>query len=368
MIAWFALLVPVIMSLLAFVIFHKDIKFGQIFIPVIATAIVIFVMKWSMASSLEADTEFLSEFPVSAAYYEEWDEWIEETCSDTTCDSKGENCTTTYYDCSYRRRHSAYWEVTMNTGSVKTISQSYYQMLVKLWSNETFVDMHRDFYEVDGDAYTTKWTGKFDHIRPWDWSQTYSNKPQTLETVFHFNDLSPDKRKHVYDYPVIVNSQQSACLGCTAENNMKLRRINALLGYRKQVHVFVLLFKDQSVNVAELQRQHWKGGNKNELVICADVDGKWSRTFSWVDDKTVEVKANAIFTTKESVSNKLSRLYEVIDKHWKRKEFKDFSYIDVQLTTKQLIWITIISFITSILSIVGILHFNFSINNSNKWR
>lgn len=193
MIAWFALLVPVIISLLAFVIFHKDIKFGQIFIPVIATAIVIFVMKWSMASSLEDDTEYLSEFPVSATYYEEWDEWIEETCSSTCCcDSKGNNCQTTYYDCSYRRSHDAYWEVVMNTGSVTRVSQSYYQMLVKLWSNETFVDMHRDFYEVDGDAYTTKWTGKFDHVRPWDWSRTYSNKPQTLETVFHFNDLSPD--------------------------------------------------------------------------------------------------------------------------------------------------------------------------------
>lgn len=349
--AWFALAMPILLSVLALIIYKHKITWFEVLIPIVASIIVISIMKFAMVRNLEADEEYLSNYYVSAEHYDKWNEYIKKTCSYTTCTGSGKtrSCTTHYYDCSYVQTHPEKWEATLNDGSKVSITKQKYNKLVLEWRNEVFVDMHRRYHTIDGDAHQTRWDNKLETVYTYEWSSSYSNKPQTAETVFHFEPLDSLEVKKVYDYQKVKNHYQQSCLGCSKENSKLLTQINAYWGRSKQLRIYVLLFKGQPLSIAELQRRHWKNGNKNELVICADVDSKWAHSFSWSDDKRLEAEMNSLYSNSElTIRQKLYKTYELAPKLWKRKHFEDFSYIDVKLKQSQLIWIHIITLLVSI--------------------
>lgn len=84
------------------------------------------------------------------------------------------------------------------------------------------------------------------------------------------------------------------------------------------------------------------GGNKNEFVInvCLDsLNNKllWADAFSWMDKPTLEV-----YTEQFLISQKEFKIIELanflekrIPSDWKRKEFKDFNYLSIELTETQ---------------------------------
>lgn len=348
---WLALLMPIVLSLLALLIFRNKLVWWEVVLPIVLSIVVIMIMKWSMVKSLVTDTEYYSSYAENAMHYDEWDEYIHKTCSYTTTHGSGKNTYTTthYYDCSYVDNHPEYWEANLSDGSSSRISQDKYFYLRKIWKNEEFVEMNRNYHNIDGDAQRTNWNQEFKTIISYDSSGSYDNKVQTAETVFHFEELDSVKKKLVFDYPDLEESKQNPCINCDNYSKSILRKINGLYGVQKQIKIFVLIFKNQKESVAELQRQYWKGGNKNELVICVDSKNRWAKSFSWSDNKLLESKSNQLFmNNKLTIRQKLIELKKMIPKLWKRKEFKDFDYIDVQLTTKQLIWIYIITFLISI--------------------
>ena len=101
---WFALIIPFIVAFIGLQFFNHEIHKLEIAIPVVVTIIFIGIFKWAGVSYNVSDTEYWGSKLIKAEYYEEWDEWIEETCSyECCCDSEGNNCETVYYDCSYRR-------------------------------------------------------------------------------------------------------------------------------------------------------------------------------------------------------------------------------------------------------------------------
>lgn len=306
-----------------------------------------------MLHGLSSDVEYLSEYPIEARYYEDWDEWIEQTCSEpcncTTDEDGYTTCDTCYYDCSYRDYHPEYWEVITNTGHRRSISQSYFNYLTKLWSNKSFIDMHRDYYRDDGDMYKTKFDGIFEHIEPRTFKQTYENKAQAATNIFKFRTLDSLEMVGLYDYPKIYGeARQTNCVGCSKEDNIYLERYNAYIGKRLQIKMFVLVFENKSVEIAERQMTYWKGGNMNELVVCVDKDGKWAKTFSWCDNKTIEARVNDVFIRDIPFREKLHLMEQEAEKSWKRKDFaKDFDYIDIPLSPSQLIWIYVVVFVLS---------------------
>jgi hypothetical protein len=335
---WFALVIPIILSLTALYFYKHKITFWEIILPIVVGVIVIAIMKTTMVYSAANDIEYLSEFPVKATYFEEWDEWIDETCEDCTTDEDG-NVSCTEYDCSYREYHSEFWQIKTNTGSYINISQSYYNYLVKIWGNKNFVNMHRDYYRIDGDSYVSKWNKKFNTIEPRTFTRYYTNKPQTARTVFKFRELDSIELTKVYNYPKIKEfNRQVNCINCNRSDNEYLEKINALIGVNKQIKIYIINFKDKPYSHSELQKIYWKGGNKNELIICVGND--WVNTFSWADDKLVQVETNELFNNRElTMTQKIKQLRPIIENHWKRKEFSDFNYIKIQLTGTQIFWI-----------------------------
>jgi len=348
---WFALVLPILIILLGRHFFKDRLVWWELLLPLAVTVVTIVIMKVAMVYSLTADTEYFSEYVVEAQHTDRWNEYIHKTCSYTTCTGSGKtrHCTTHHYDCSYVQNHPERWAVITNEGHEYSVSQSHYNSLVKLFSNEKFKDMHRKYHSIDGDRHYTVFDNNFDHVQPYSFSETYENKTQACHTLFHFSDLEDKDTIGLYNYPKIIKGKQSSCLGCSESNDYILRSYNGLIGSKYEVKMFVLIFEGQDIEIAERQRQYWKNGNKNELVVCVDSESRWAKSFSWCDNKEVEVRANSIFMNDTlTMKTKLGLLEKDIEQHWERKHFSDFAYIKVPLSGKQMIWLYITVFLVSI--------------------
>jgi len=131
--------------------------------------------------------------------------------------------------------------------------------------------------------------------------------------------------------------------------------LNAKLGKKKQVKVFYLIFNDKAREAGFKQEQLWKGGNKNEFVVCIGLDKEgsvdWCHPFSWEDDETTRVKVqDYVQSTVGSVdmSDIISHTYTTVEENFTRKQFADFSYIKVKATTGQFIWTLIITLLVTV--------------------
>lgn len=83
------------------------------------------------------------------------------------------------------------------------------------------------------------------------------------------------------------------------------------------------------------QECYWKGGNKNEFIVCIGIDNsnniKWCRPFSFTEVQEIKVETRNVVQEMDKLNlDALSEfLYKEIDKKYIRKHFKDFSYLTV---------------------------------------
>jgi len=357
---YLALLIPIVAVIVLSIKFPKRLTFLERLILFVVPVIAIIVSKLVSVTTQTHDTEFWNSYGTKVTYYEYWNEWIEEQCCAQE-DTSG-NCIQ-WYDCSYCEHHDAYWEIKDNLGKTYRYSQRGYQKAVEMWNNESFKDMHRDYHTVDGDAYITNYDQVFEHTIPICKPYTYENRIQCSKSVLNFDDVDTGviRQYGLYEYPP-VNSffYYNPILGVPDKKaSDRLRWHNAHLGKKKQVHMLILVFHDQPVRAALLQRQHWKRGNKNEFVLCIgrkNNETKWARVFSWTDKKDVMVRVGRKAREMTfNLTNIVDMMADEVDKHFVRKEFADFSYIRVEPTTNAIIITFIITaLITAIIAVIAI--------------
>jgi hypothetical protein len=331
--------------------------------------ILIASFKGCSESTQVTDTEYHNGYITEVWYYEDWSEWIEETCSreyacgqDCTTDSQGKTTCTTrycteYYDCSYEKYHDEYWMVKNNLGETWMISSTEYERLVKKFNNRSFVEMHRDYYDGDdGDAYVTYFQSEPDKLEHTATIHSYENRVQASNSVFKYENISDQMADSLklFDYPSIKynNYSQKHLLGIhNPKLEQKLDYLNGMLGKKKQVKVFFLVFKNKPENYAQLQDAYWKGGNKNEfnIVISVDKNGtlQWSHVMTWSESQELKIEVRNYLQTKRGKKVNylefIDYLYDEVDHKFVRKQFKDFSYLEVEMTDFQMkaLWWTV---------------------------
>lgn len=369
MIIYLCLLIPAVAVIALSWIFRKQVTVWERVLVFGVPALAIVISKVVVEKVQTADTEYWNNYAVTATYYEDWDEWITKTCC-STCydqcrDSQGHtsschphdcNC----HDCSYREYHPAYWELDDNGGNTHHITQGLYSYALQLWGgNKTFKDLHRHYYRKDGDAWVTKFDGLFEHIFSVCTKHLYENRVQASTSVFNFRDVpkAAVQQYNLFEYPSDNDKfNYVPILGYpdppAAE---KLQRYNAKLGIVKQVHMMILVFKNQPVDAAFYQEAYWKGGNKNEFILCLGVNDKkeiqWSQVISWT--QVQDLKIRAARQAKEMGFN-LGMIVDTmatdVSKHFIRKRFRDFSYLSVEPSSTAII----ITFIITLILTLGL--------------
>lgn len=354
---YLTLILPLVAAAYMF-IFHRSkvctweycLLFG---VSIVSYAITTMIMYKSNTS----DTEYFGSLGVKVRHYDHWNEYIHKTCSYTTCTGSGKtrSCTTHYYDCSYVKDHPEYWVLISATGKEYEITQSYFDELRTKWkAKEIFVEMSRHYHTIDGDAQEFDWDNRTQTAQGISSEHTYVNKTQSANTIFKFRDMNEKeaREKGLYEYPDIYSGFiQPTILGATVSDTTtrKYEYLNGVLGSQKQVRVFILYFWNQGKQAAFDQRNYWKGGNKNELVICIGVDKKtrrvtWVESFSWCKIPAVESRINGWYAQHQEFNiDKLQpELMKYIYSDWHRRDFKDFDYIEIELSYGQVVFVWVL--------------------------
>jgi hypothetical protein len=250
--------------------------------------------------------------------------------------------------------HPARWTCEDSNGARHNIDASTWGGFVIQFGNKTFRDMHRDYHSKDGDAYDTRWGGEMEKMQPVVTIHSYVNRVQASNSIYNYRPVSDKEKKGLFNYPDEGIFDTPSVLPPIYSGSEDIAKLNALLGGSKQVRVWILVFKDKDRSISKLQERYWKGGNKNELVICIGINGskevQWAEVFSWTKradlkthvrdyiqaQKTLDIKALAPWLTDEIKSN------------WERRHFKEINYLTVEPPMGLVITVYILTLLISI--------------------
>jgi len=384
MIIYGAILIPIFTAIMLFIFFRYKTLWWEFAVPLASSFLFIILMKLIIEVSQVQSKEYWGSFISKVEYYEDWDEWITQTCTrEYACgtDSEGntEYCTETY-DCSYRDYHPPYWQIVNTIGETVYITEQEYNRLSKFFGNQKFADMHRDYYTDDGDMYSCNWMNDSIKAVPVTTTHYYENRVKVADqSVFHFQkvDTGDIRRFKLKEYPYISDDyKQDALLGDYTEDaklaNVKLKYINGLLGHKKEVRLFVLVFPNQPIDAGFYQEWHWSGGNMNEFVVCIGTDAsrnvKWCHSFSWTPAEKLktDIKQYVISQDKLNLSALSDYLQSQADKQFIRRNFEEFNYLTVEPPT----WAIILAYILTLCLNIGlsfwIITNEYEENNDNR--
>lgn len=360
MIIYGALLIPFIIAFLLYKYFKRDVTWWEYLIPLGVSILLTFSSKAIIEVVQVSCKEYWGSFIQRVEYYEDWDEWVTRTCTRSCCcDSKGENCGTETYDCSYRQYHPPYWQIVTTTDETIYISEEDYNQIKKLFGNEAFKDLGRSYYTDDGDEYFSNWPGDSLRSQPVTTVHSYENRIKAADqSVFHFMPVSKADRIRydIKDYPDKDSYIMPAVIGDSALNaseiDQQFQYLNALLGHKKEIRVFVLLFQNQPIDAALYQEWYWSGGNMNEFVICIGIDKaravKWCKVLSWTRSEILKAEVRRFVEEQPKLDLKSLAYYlqQAADKEFIRRDFKEFSY----LTVEPPLWAVILTYFLTLIA------------------
>lgn len=236
------------------------------------------------------------------------------------------------------------------------VSQQVYERLTQKFNNSSFVDLNRDYHTIDGDKYVTNWPQTDETLECMVTEHTYENKIQASDNILNYQKVSEKDilKFKLFDYPKIHSYYKQRNLLGKIDNSSvydrKLEILNANLGRDKQVKIFVLIFRNQTRNAGLKQEAYWKGGNKNEFVVCIGLNDndevQWCHPFSWTDVHIAKINVRTFVEEtkgKLNLNQVINHLGNELKTHFIRKPFSQFSYITIEPTFGQIVWTLIIA-------------------------
>lgn len=360
MIIWLAAIIPIVVLVFLLLNYREQLAGIEVALLIAVPVVIIWIVKASAEYLQTQDIEYWGGWTTDTRYYEEWNEYIHRTC--TRCssyNSKGECSSYTTYDCSYVEDHPAYWEINGSNGERVSIGPSKFELLCKQFGNKQFVNMHRNYYTKNGDMYQGKWAGNAEAIEPITTQHEWSNRVQASKSVFRFQEVKD--KTGLYDHPGIVDGyRQPVVLGSIAQSSgtKRMEYWNAVLGAKKKVRIYTLIYRNLPLQKALDQQALWTGGKKNEFDVAVGLDNKdhvqWADVFSWSDIESLKVEAKnyVIEQSTFNLAGFADWLGPQIDKRWVKKNFHDFDYLSVEPSTGSIILAFILSLIASIVAAI----------------
>jgi len=444
---YLALLIPIVVTGIFYFFRKSQFVWWEFFIPIVAVLLATVIAKVVVDHTSVMFTEYWGS-SVTAVYEEEpYNYWHHETCSEsyacgTDSDGNTEYCTR-YYDCSHQDDVGPSWWAVTNLNEKFDISEKQHDELVQQFgTKKTITDSH-DNYDSDDKCvnskgtkfegkrvgqtsyvYQTRWGGQDETRKAYVSRHTYENRVKASDlTIFNIAIVKEEqvdslglfrypehKKSNLFgktnglEYPTILGGNISKQ---TQEN---FRRLNGKFGVSNQLRLWILIFENQPMSIAQYQENYWVKGNKNELVVCIGKKGneiQWSHAFSWAlsDVLTAEVKNEVLnlYSYKDSVVQKKNPIipvtkdiqekvfgetgkelpevlpiknpmsadtiirvksktpvlteqtwyyyYEFLNKNlnrFERREFKEFSYLTVEPSTGAVIFIYILALLIAV--------------------
>lgn len=286
-----------------------------------------FVVKFGAVAITGHDYEYHTGLVQRVVYKESYEETI------TTTDDKGNTQTTTIY-------HGPEYRVVDTNNYSVGINEKTYVRLAKQFGEP---NPPTDWGVGNGWTHTYNWPINNATAEVVSTSHTFINRTQANHSVFKYDPVSEETKNQfqLFDHPKVDGYYTVRCvLGDAGPETSKYERqlslTNAYLGHNCEIRIFVLVFHDQPIEASVHQEALWKGGKKNELVICFGVnnayDVTWTKCFSWSNSEQLKADIQTIHRVGDKLDLfKLNNwLNEHIPTEWKRREFTEFKYIQIE--------------------------------------
>jgi hypothetical protein len=108
-----------------------------------------------------------------------------------------------------------------------------------------------------------------------------------------------------------------------------------------------------------MQEAYWKGGNKNEFILCVGVKDKyiqWTKVISWTDREQLKVRVARKVKEMDTLSmpNVINYVAGEVRDGFVKKDFRQFDYLTVEPTETA----CIVALIISLLLTIGLMIFS----------
>ena len=366
MIVW-SFLIPVITCLILLVRFRRETTWWEYLVVFIPSILISLLTEFLFKESKISDYHITSEIISSIRHYDRWNEYIHKTCTREVPRGKDKNGNTIYktdtYYCSYVENHPEYWEMISINGNTERIEKSLYDYYRKLWRTpEKFIDMHRDYHTIDGDAQEYSWCGEKEHVLTLAFSEHYRNYFKLSGNLYTQEEIS----KPIIDS---LNLPEYPKNGYKGRNGFWVYDQNPVLGlytsddvirYGQWVNttfpdlrVYVIYFKNQTIQSARILEKYWEKGKDNEVCFCIGLNEEnrktWIYSFSWSPEPLLEG-----YVKMESKTGSPKEIFDLTKKahslgYWRPRDFSEYSYITVNLNGSDYVWIFWITVIVNIL-------------------
>jgi hypothetical protein len=316
-------------------------RFGMfLLISFVATAGVCGLLLWGGCLKMYF-SEVWNNRIVKITHEEKWT--THETRTETYTTGSGKNQTTHTRTIHYTDTHGPYWKAYTDQGATHTINSGTYNKWMKLWANQKKTGVHKGSSagldrSISGNIYACIWPKTFETIYPWASIHRYKNKVRMSDSVLKYSEPTEELMAR-YPRPADKRNTEPwvAYSGKVLDMDpMLLRRINADMGYRRQIHALLVTFSgDTPRTVVDDVLTAWQGPNKNELVTFVALDGsevKWVEVHSWMDDTTLHAMLRDRLAGQSWATAEYAKaLQDLVPKYWRRKEFEDFDYLKVSI-------------------------------------
>lgn len=382
MIIYLALLIPVCMIIYSVIFYKHKITIWELGIPVVVVLLMIIGVSQFSKWSKTRDIEYWGHLGTIIVHKEPYS--YEDTCSRSVAcgtDSKGNTkyCTE-YYTCIQDVRRKCFLQYPSRTdnGSGEAlewesayISYAKYKQLDSRWKNNNhkFKQEHRDYYhrKNHGGAHWVFWDKKWQTAEPMVTVHSWKNKVQASSSVLNYPEVSKEEIKdwELYEYPIVNGGYELPTIldhyKSTWAADLHFRFVNAELGPVKKVRTWILMFRNKDIQAARMQEAYWKGGNKNEVVICIGTDNdyniSWCHVFSWTDEKVLltEIRNKVIDYNKisdETLLDFSKFLEKDIGQKFIKKDFDEFSYLVIEPSNTSIIITFILAILVSLASCI----------------
>ncbi len=324
------------------------------------------LLLWLIIRRASRKREYLSGYAVNIQHHEAWTERV--VIQEAYTDGNGKTRHRTVIRYHY---HPDIWFMKLNTGVEVHVSESVYDRYRMIWGTErTEIYPYHPNCVGGGGGQLYEWNGVYADAGTSTYNGLYVNYVINSNSIFNTGEVTKEEINEfgLIDYPDIDDTETDVVL-CSDNISKRLQisediqreyqLFNAFSGENKQIHAFVLVFDAAGgITTALKQQAYWKGGNKNEFVVCLGVDVeensvRWCKAFSWCDIPRLESATESYFIEHKELDllSYASWLTQNVSL-WKRKEFKDFKYLGISLSPWRKVLVYFIALLLSAAMVV----------------
>ena len=243
--------------------------------------------------------------------------------------------------------YGPYWDKIDEYGNSHRINSQKYNRWKKFWDNEKHVGTNKGSAAfgdraITGKIYACVWPGQFENIYPHSAIHSYINKARVAKNTITKLSKPTEAQKEKYPRPVDSNNTSPIISYGPAFSDadvMLMRRCNASLGRRYEIHAMIVAFSSKAGRgqIREVLTA-WQGTNKNELIMFVGLDEDrkvaWCEVHNWLDlgDSTVNnMWRDYVMGETFDISHVSKGLMEFVPKHWSRPQAETINYLQIDI-------------------------------------